>query len=136
MEGEGHRVAIVEDDPGMRQALGRFLRVAGYAPLAYESAEAFMDDGGGVAATCLILDVQLPGISGFDLRDRLVRDGRALPVIFITAYDEPAARQHATRAGAVAYLTKPFAGRDLIDAVMQAYGEPPPQPGRRWRDGR
>lgn len=130
------QVVIVEDDCGMRQALGRLLRLAGYAPLAYESAEAFMDDGGAAAAaaTCLILDVQLPGISGFELRERLARDGRAVPVIFVTAYDEPETRQHA--AGAVACLAKPFAGRDLIDAVMQAHGESPPPRGRRWRDGR
>ena len=90
------QVVIVEDDCGMRQALGRLLRLAGYAPLAYESAEAFMDDGGARrAATCLILDVQLPGISGFELRERLARDGRAVPVIFVTAYDEPETRQHA-----------------------------------------
>ena len=89
---------------------------------------------GAAAATCLILDVQLPGISGFELRERLARDGRAVPVIFVTAYDEPETRQHA--AGAVACLAKPFAGRDLIDAVMQAHGESPPPRGRRWRDGR
>ena len=133
--GDERSVVVVDDDPSMRQALRRLLRLAGYAARAYESAEAFIGDGNAALATCLVLDVQLPGISGFDLRDRLARDGRALPVIFITAYDEPEARQHATRAGAVAYLTKPFAGRDLIDAVMQAHGEPPPQPGRRWRDG-
>jgi FixJ family two-component response regulator len=129
------QVVIVEDDPGMRQALRRLLRLAGYAPLAYESAEAFMDDGGAAAATCLILDVRLPGISGFELRERLTaRDGRAVPVIFVTAYDEPETRQHATRAGAVACLAKPFAGRDLIDAVMQAHGESPPPRRRPWRD--
>src|SRR5215831_9332315 len=101
--GEQQSVVIVEDDPSMRQALGRILRVAGYAPLAYESAEAFMEDKSATGATCMIFDVQLPGITGFELRDRLARDGRDVPVIFITAYDEPDARQRASRAGAVAY---------------------------------
>src|SRR5262245_31740790 len=100
-------VVIIEDDPSMRQALGRILRVAGYAPLVYESAEAFIADGSAGHAICLIFDVHLPGLSGFELRERLVRDGVKTPVIFITAYDEPQARQHATQAGAVAYLTKP-----------------------------
>ena len=130
------QVVVVEDDPGMRQALGRFLRIAGYAPLAYASAEAFIDDQSSSAATCLILDVQLPGITGFDLRDRLSRDGREVPVIFITAYDEPEVRRRAAEGAAVAFLTKPFDGRDLIDAVMRAHGESPPQRGRRRRDGR
>ena len=135
MTGDGRRVVIVENDHGMRQALGRFLRIAGYSPLAYESAEAFMDDRSAPGATCLILDVQLPGITGFELRERLARDGMQVPVIFITAYDEPEARDRAAESGAVAYLTKPFAGRDLIDAVMRAHGESPPPRGRRWRDG-
>ena len=131
----GQQVVIVEDDASMRQALGRLLRIAGYMPLAYESAEAFIEDRGAARATCLRLDVQLPGITGFDLRDRLVRDGLAAPIIFITAHDEPKARQRATEGAAVAFLTKPFDGRDLIDAVMRAHNESPPPRGRRWRDG-
>ena len=120
----------------MRRALKRILHVAGYAPVAYESAEALMSDPSATSATCAILDVQLPGTSGFDLRDRLARDGVRIPIIFITAYDDPGARNRAANSGAVAYLTKPFAGHDLIDAVMRAHGQSPPPRGRRWRDGR
>ena len=131
---EQRPVVVVEDDPSMRQALTRILRVAGYLPLTFDSGEALIDDGSAAGAACLILDVQLPGMTGLELRSRLVRDGPAVPVIFITAYDEPEARLKASEAGAVAFLTKPFAGRDLIDAVMQAHGKSPPARGRRWRD--
>src|SRR6185436_15260430 len=93
--GDGRSVMVVEDDPSMRQALGRLLRLAGYAALAYESAEAFIGDGNAALATCLVLDLQLPGITGFELRERLVRDGFKAPVIFITAYDEPESRDRA-----------------------------------------
>ena len=133
--GDERSVVVIEDDPSMRQALGRILRLAGYAPRAYESAEAFIEDARSAGATCLILDIQLPGMTGFELRDRLTRDGVEAPIIFITAYDEPESRQRASRAGA-AYLSKPFAGRDLLEAVMRAHGESPPPQGRRWRDGR
>src|SRR5262245_12339182 len=127
--GDEQSVVIVEDDASMRQALKRILRLAGYAPVAYESAEALLSGHGASTATCVILDLQLPGITGLDLRERLVRDGVTAPVIFITAYDDPQARDRATKSGAAAYLTKPFAGRDLIDAVMRAHGESPPPRG-------
>jgi FixJ family two-component response regulator len=132
--GDQRPVVIVEDDPSMRQALRRILHVAGYLPLAFESAEALIEDGSAAAAACLILDVQLPGMTGFELRRRLSGEGAPVPVIFITAYDEPEARLQASEAGAVAYLTKPFAGHALIDAVTRAHGALPPR-GRRWRNG-
>ena len=134
VSGDERPVVIVEDDPSMRQAVRRILQVAGYVPLAFDSAEALIEDGSAAAAACLILDVQLPGITGFELRKRLSREGAQVPVIFITAYDQPEARVQASEAGAVAYLTKPFAGHALIAAVTQARGGPSSVRGRRWRD--
>jgi FixJ family two-component response regulator len=113
------RVALVEDDAGMSQALARILRLAGYQPATFVSAEALIRDGGGAEADCLVLDVQLPGMSGFELRDHLVHAGILVPVIFITAYDDAEARALAERANAV-YLAKPFSGKTLIDAVARA----------------
>ena len=113
------RVALVEDDAGMSQALARILRLAGYQPATFGSAEALIRDGTGAEADCLVLDVQLPGMSGFELRDHLVQSGIAVPVIFITAYDDAEARALADRANAI-YLAKPFMGKALIDAVARA----------------
>ena len=118
MEGP-KRVALVEDDAGMSQALVRILRLAGYAPTTFGSAEALIRGGGGADADCLVLDVQLPGMSGFELRDHLVLTGITAPVIFITAYDDAAARSLAELANA-AYLAKPFTGKTLIEAVARA----------------
>ena len=118
MEG-AKRVALVEDDTSMSQALARILRLAGYQPSTFVSAEALICDGAGAKADCLVLDVQLPGMSGFELRDRLVQSGIAVPVIFITAYDDAEARALAERANAI-YLAKPFMGKALIDAVARA----------------
>ena len=112
------RVALVEDDASMSQALARILRLAGYQPATFVSAEALIRDGAGAEADCLVLDVQLPGMSGFELRDHLVQSGIAVPVIFITAYDNAEAQALAERANAL-YLTKPFKGKTLIDAVAR-----------------
>lgn len=110
----------------MSQALERLLRIAGYAPRAFPSAEALIESGRAADTGYLILDVQLPGMSGFELREQLVHRGHHAPVIFITAYDEPETREEAEKAGAVAYLTKPFAGRDLLDALVRAHAASPP----------
>jgi FixJ family two-component response regulator len=116
-------VAIVEDDEGMRRAIGRLLEAAGYGTAAFESAEALSQAEAAEDACCLILDVQLPGLSGFDLRKQLAEAGPNVPVIFITAHDEPVNRETATRNGAVAYLPKPFARKDLLEAVARALSE-------------
>jgi FixJ family two-component response regulator len=113
------RVAVVEDDASMGQALERILRLAGYLPAMYATAEAYILNGGAPVADCLVLDVHLPGMSGFELRDHLARAGTTAPVIFITAYDDAETRTLAERANAI-YLAKPFTGKTLIDAVARA----------------
>jgi FixJ family two-component response regulator len=123
---EPRLVIVVEDDRSMSQALERLLRVAGYTPRTFSSAELLIEDGGATRAAYLVFDVQLPGMTGFELRERLVRQGNRAPVIFITAYDEPEARNAAGKAGALAYLTKPFAGKDLIDVIRRANGAAEP----------
>jgi FixJ family two-component response regulator len=111
-------VIIVEDDPSMCQALERILRLGGFRPLLYGSAEALLDEGVPDDVACLILDLQLPGMDGFALHERLTVAGTMPPVIFITAFDEPDARSHAARVGAV-FLAKPFAGRALLEALRR-----------------
>jgi FixJ family two-component response regulator len=113
-------VIIVEDDPSMCQALDRILRLGGFFPLMYCSAEAYLDDSHKSDAICLILDVQLPGMDGFALHDRLAASGRVPPVIFITAFDEPEARVRVSSVRAAAFLPKPFDGRVLLNTVRSA----------------
>jgi FixJ family two-component response regulator len=111
---------VVEDDPGMSQAIERLLRAGGFTAVTFASAEAALEAGVLTAANCLILDIHLPGMSGFDLYRQLVSSGDELPTIFITAHDEPANRLEAERLGASSYLPKPFSGRTLLDDVARA----------------
>jgi FixJ family two-component response regulator len=116
-------IAIVEDDSGMREALTRMLKAAGYEARGYCSAEALLDNGSSEPAGCLVLDVHLPGASGLELQRQLIDSGRARPVVFITAHDTAEARKAADALHAVAFLTKPFEGRLLLDAVKRALAQ-------------
>src|SRR5277367_3024071 len=89
------RIVIVEDDPSMSQAIERVLRVGGFTPIMFDSAESALAADAAQAADCLVLDVRLPGMSGFELYHRLIRAGDEPPAIFITAHDEPSVRQEA-----------------------------------------
>ena len=113
-------IIVVEDDESMLQALQRLLQAGGFRPRAFASAEALLQSGATADAACFVFDIHLPGLSGFELRHRLVESGVAQPVIFITAHDEPLTREVAGRFGAVACLIKPFPGRSLLDAVRRA----------------
>lgn len=117
-------IVIVEDDDSSRRAYERVLKAAGFQAKVFDSAETLLEGGAAADAACLVFDVRLPGLSGFELRRELVRTGSTrAPVIFITAHDEPAVRAQAQAFGAVAYLPKPFAGRALVDAVTRALAE-------------
>ncbi|MBV9492481.1 MAG: response regulator [Verrucomicrobia bacterium] len=118
------QIVVVDDDPSISLALKRLLTAAGFDATTFGSAEALLQAGVTTDVDCLILDVHLPGLSGFELRRRLVNVGAATPVIFITAHDEPAVRAQAEQAGAVAYLVKPFPGRGLLAAVNRAVRPP------------
>lgn len=112
-------IVVVEDDASLREAIGRLLAMAGFQARSFASAEALLATRATDAA-CLVCDVRLPGLSGFALYETLRRRGTAPPVIFITGHDEPMARQRAERLGAVAYLTKPFPGAELVVAINNA----------------
>ena len=115
-------VLVVEDDASMSEAIERLLHAAGFQAVTFPSAEALLHAGAPAAAGCLVADIRLPGLSGFDLYWRLAESGRKLPVIFITARDSPSTRRQADETSAVAYLLKPFSGRQLINAVSRALG--------------
>ena len=117
---EGRRVILVDDDASMSSALARVLRLAGYVPAIFSSAEAVLGSEDARHADCLVFDVHLPGLSGFELYEKLRCEGPLPPVIFITAYDEPESRALADAASAAAYLAKPFSGNDLMSAIARA----------------
>jgi FixJ family two-component response regulator len=113
-------IAIVDDEVSMLRALGRLLRSAGFAAVTYTSAEEFLRFGMQQHLACLVLDVQLPIMTGLDLLDHLAGSGETLPVIIITARTDEQTRLHAERAGVVAYLRKPFEEDALLDAIQRA----------------
>ena len=113
---QGSRVAVVDDDPGVRRSISRLLRAAGFDVFTFESAEGFLN-GATTSFACLVLDVQLGGQTGIDLYGRLQEGRRAIPVVFITSHEEYL--DTASSAGRRAWLRKPFEARDLIDAIQR-----------------
>jgi len=113
-------VVIVEDDASMSIALDRILRLGGHRSRAFASAEAFLASDAAGETGCLVLDVQLDGMTGFELYEQLCATSPARPVIFMSGVDDAASRRRAAAAGAVVFLAKPFSGRLLLDAVQSA----------------
>jgi FixJ family two-component response regulator len=122
LAGRSPTVAIVEDDASMLRSIQRLLTIEGFAVEAYTSAEAFLDRGTEEQPGCLILDIQLPRMSGMELRQRLRATSADIPVIFITAIEDEGLRQAAAQLGFVAYLRKPFQPEALVTAVTDALG--------------
>jgi FixJ family two-component response regulator len=119
-------VVVVDDDTEMGQAIKRLLSAAGHRVTTFESAEALLADEGAMRGDCFVFDVHLPGLSGFDLQQRIAMHGVVAPVIFITGYDDVAAREQARQSGAVALLIKPFQGQLLLSAIAGALPHPQP----------
>jgi FixJ family two-component response regulator len=117
-------VGVVDDDESLRRALARLLRAAGMRPITYASAEAFRAAVKPPRFDCLVLDVHLPGMSGLDLRNRLVAEGVATPVLFVTAHDDPRAREEALAGRCVGYFRKTDAGDEILDAIRRAVAPP------------
>ena len=113
-------IAIVDDDESFRRATTNFVRSLGYGTAAFDSAEAFLESDHIHNTDCLITDVQMPGMTGIELQDRLIAQGHRLPVIFITAFPEMRARAQALAAGAVGFLAKPFNDQGLIACLNEA----------------
>ena len=123
MPEESFTVFVVDDDESIRRALTRLLSSRGYHAVTFESAEDFMDSAPGGGEGCLVLDIRLPGMTGLDLQEKLSSSGAKYAVIFMTAHENPEWRQRAKKAGAVAYLKKPFHDQSLLDAIQLACRE-------------
>lgn len=113
-------VSIVDDDESVRNAISSLVRSMGMESLVFSSAYAFIDSGCEARSDCLITDVQMPGLSGTDLQQKLLADGSTLPIIFVTAYPEVIVRQRALGRGAVCFLAKPFDASALIACIETA----------------
>ena len=120
IEGKNRRVFVVEDDLSMRNALKNLLRSAGFEPQLFASASDFLHSGLAGLPGCLILDIGLPGLSGFDLQRELSLANVQIPIIFITAQADDFVLIRALKAGAVGIFTKPFCDRDLLSAIHRS----------------
>ena len=120
-------VFVVDDDPGFRKSIALLLSKCGFNPELYPSAESFLSNAkiSRTHNSCVVVDIQLDGMSGIELGKQLSRAGHALPIIYITGNDNAAAQEAALQQGCIAYLTKPFAAKTMVDAIDQALA---------WRD--
>jgi FixJ family two-component response regulator len=114
------RIALVDDEAPVRTALGRLLRMADYEVLAYPSGEEFLAALGECMPDCALLDIHLPGLTGIQVQMRLKADQVQLPVVFITASDDPAVDRSALDAGGLRVLRKPFSNQELLASIMFA----------------
>jgi len=113
-------IAVVDDDPSVRQGLDRLIRSFGWRAESFASAQEFLSRPGAQAPSCLVLDLQLPGLSGLDLQKQMAEAGMETPIVFLTGHGDIPASVQAMKAGAVEFLTKPFAEQDLIRAIQEA----------------
>jgi FixJ family two-component response regulator len=115
-------IAVVDDDSSVRDALTGLMRSLGYDVIAFESAEDFLKSDRRSNVSCLIADVQMPGMTGLELHDRLVAVGEPIPTILVTAYPYARARQRALQSGVRCYLPKPFREDELLGCIHSAVG--------------
>lgn len=118
-------VSIVDDDPLAREGIRELVESLGYKALAFVSAQDFLQSGAIAATGCLITDLQMPGLSGLDLQERLQAKGYRTPVILITAYPNEKHRSRAMSAGAIGFLSKPFEEQCLVDCLSVAMSRSP-----------
>jgi len=122
-------IAVIEDDASFRRALGRSLTLHGFQTAVFASAEEFLRQQAAESTDCVVLDIHLGGMSGFELQAELAATASSPPVILITAFDDPGTRQRAEQAGVSGYLQKPFDDKSLLDAIDQALTRRPHRSG-------
>jgi FixJ family two-component response regulator len=113
-------VFVVDDDPSIREAVKSLISLAGLRVETFGTAQEFLRSERPNLPGCVVLDVELPGLSGLDLQRELTAHGIKLPIIFITGYGDIPMSVRAMKAGATEFLTKPFRDQDLLDAIQQA----------------
>jgi FixJ family two-component response regulator len=113
-------ISIIDDDPLVRDGIGDLMTSLGYQCLTFASSEEFLKSSQVSNTICLITDLHMPGLNGLDLQEHLLQKGYCTPIIFVTAFPDGKSRERALKAGAVAYLSKPFEEGSLISAVGSA----------------
>ena len=113
-------IAIVDDDPSVRRGLQRLIRSAGWKAETFASAQEFLARPLADAPSCLVLDLQLPGLSGLDLQHRMAELGLEVPVVFLSGHGNIPASVQAMKAGAIEFLTKPVDEQNLLKAIHEA----------------
>jgi FixJ family two-component response regulator len=113
-------ISVVDDDESVRRTTTLLIESFGFRAAAFESAETFLNSGHLHDTSCLIVDVQMPGMDGLQLQSHLAAAGCGIPIIFITAYESKDSRQRAMQAGAAAFLGKPFSDEQLLQIIRSA----------------
>jgi FixJ family two-component response regulator len=113
-------IAIVDDDPSVRKGLERLIRSVGWKTETFGSAQEFLVSARTEGPTCIVLDLQLPGLSGLDLQKRMTEAGVETPIVFLTGHGDIPASVKAMKAGAIEFLTKPVDEQDLLNAIQEA----------------
>ena len=113
-------IAIVDDDPSVRKGLERLIRSAGWKTETFGSAQEFLTRARIDAPTCILLDLQLPGLSGLELQKQMTEAGVETPIVFLTGHGDIPASVRAMKAGAIEFLTKPVDEQDLLNAIQEA----------------
>ena len=121
-------IAVVDDDPSIVKSLARLLGSSGYAVKTFGSPITFLDSFSDESPQCLVLDVQMPEMTGFELHDQLAIQGAYVPVIFMTAHATPQTRARACRNGCFGLLLKPFDNEALLRAIQKAMHNQPQDP--------
>jgi FixJ family two-component response regulator len=121
-------VIVVDDDGSFLRSVARLLRVAGYAVQTFQSARQLLATSPAPRPQCLLMDVHMPEMTGFELSDRLVAAGWSAPALFMTAFDTPQTRELAKKAGRLGLLLKPFSQDELLEAIRRAAHRPPEDP--------
>jgi FixJ family two-component response regulator len=113
-------IVVVDDDASVRDAASNLFRSMGFGVTAFASAEEFLRSDVIERTSCLVLDVQMPGMGGLNLQSRLTETGRHIPIVFVTGYPDEALRDRALKSGAICFLTKPFSEDDLLGGLRSA----------------
>ena len=115
-----HHISVVDDDASVREAAVNLFQSMGLSVAAYCSAEEFLASGMIERTSCLVLDVQMPGMGGLNLQSHLESIDRHIPIVFVTGFAEDAARAKAMAAGAICFLAKPLREGELLDGIRSA----------------
>jgi FixJ family two-component response regulator len=121
-------ISVIDDDESVLRTTTRLIESFGFRAVAFESAENFLGSGHLNDTSCLIVDVHMPGTNGLQLQSQLAAAGCSIPIVFITAHDDNESRRRAMRAGAIAFLGKPFSDEQLLQCIrlaLDGFGDEP-----------